>query len=62
MSGSVDVSDHEITRGLADDLSVGVWVARAPNGEFVYANRMFAEIMSRWFANAEISAPSCSIS
>lgn len=32
---------------LADDLPVGIWVARAPNGEFVYANRMFAEIMGQ---------------
>jgi two-component system, cell cycle sensor histidine kinase and response regulator CckA len=26
---------------------VGLWVARAPGGEFVYANRMFAEIMGQ---------------
>jgi hypothetical protein len=30
---------------FADELPVGVWVARAPSGEFVYANRTFAEIM-----------------
>lgn len=30
---------------LADDLPVGIWVARAPGGEFVYANRMFATLM-----------------
>ncbi|HUJ61277.1 MAG TPA: ATP-binding protein [Kofleriaceae bacterium] len=40
-------SDHEIIPSLADDLPVGLWVARAPHGEFVYANRMFAEIMGQ---------------
>jgi signal transduction histidine kinase/CheY-like chemotaxis protein len=40
-------SDHEIIHALADDLPVGLWVARAPAGEFVYANRMFAEIMGQ---------------
>ena len=45
MSGSP--SDVEIIHSLADDLPVGLWVARAPGGEFVYANRMFAEIMGQ---------------
>ena len=40
-------TDHEIIHALADDLPVGLWVARAPGGEFVYANRMFAEIMGQ---------------
>ncbi|HEY5924548.1 MAG TPA: ATP-binding protein [Kofleriaceae bacterium] len=40
-------SDHEIIHALADDLPVGLWVARAPGGELVYANRMFAEIMGQ---------------
>jgi two-component system, cell cycle sensor histidine kinase and response regulator CckA len=40
-------SEHEIVHALADDLPVGLWVARAPGGEFVYANRMFAEIMGQ---------------
>ena len=40
-------TDHDIVHALADDLPVGIWVARAPNGEFVYANRMFAEIMGQ---------------
>ena len=40
-------SDHEIIHGLADDLPVGLWVARAPGGELVYANRRFAEIMGQ---------------
>lgn len=41
------LSDHEIIDSLADDLPVGLWVARAPGGEFDYANRMFAEIMGQ---------------
>ncbi len=40
-------TDHDIVHALADDLPVGIWVARAPNGEFVYANRTFAEIMGQ---------------
>ena len=48
MAPSADVlTDHDIIHALADDLPVGLWVARAPNGEFVYANRMFAEIMGQ---------------
>ncbi len=39
------LSNEEIVRGLADSLPFGVWVARAPGGEFVYANATFAEIM-----------------
>lgn len=38
-------TDEEIVRGIADALPVGVWVARAPGGEFVYANATFMEIM-----------------
>ena len=38
-------TDVEIIRTVADDLPVGVWVARAPDGQEVYANKMFAEIM-----------------
>ncbi len=34
-----------ITSALADDLPLGIWVARAPGGEFVYANRMFGVLM-----------------
>jgi signal transduction histidine kinase len=37
-------SDAEIIASVADDLPVGIWVARAPGGEFVYANKMFVEI------------------
>ena len=38
-------SSSDIISALADDLPVGIWVARAPGGEFVYANRMFASLM-----------------
>ena len=38
-------SAESIIAGLADDLPVGIWVARAPGGEFVYANRMFSNLM-----------------
>ena len=38
-------SDHDIILALGEDLPVGIWVARAPNGEEVYANRTFATIM-----------------
>jgi len=34
-----------IVSTVADDLPVGVWVARAPDGAFLYANKMFGEIM-----------------
>ena len=47
VSSSEVPSDHDIIHALADDLPVGLWVARAPGGEFVYANRMFAEIMGQ---------------
>jgi signal transduction histidine kinase/CheY-like chemotaxis protein len=40
-------SDHDIIHALSDDLPVGLWVARAPGGEFVYANQKFAEIMGQ---------------
>jgi two-component system cell cycle sensor histidine kinase/response regulator CckA len=38
-------TDPDIIHALADDLPVGLWVARAPSGELVYANRQFADIM-----------------
>jgi two-component system, cell cycle sensor histidine kinase and response regulator CckA len=49
MSRSADgvPSDQEIKLGLLDDLPVGLWVARAPGGELVYANTRFAEIMGQ---------------
>ena len=39
------LSNDEIVRGAADELPDGIWIARAPGGEFVYANRAFREIM-----------------
>src|SRR4051812_45254428 len=47
MSESEVPSDNDIIHSLADDLPVGLWVARAPGGELVYANHMFAEIMGQ---------------
>ncbi|MEZ4339351.1 MAG: ATP-binding protein [Sandaracinaceae bacterium] len=38
-------TDAEIIASISDSLPVGIWVARAPGGEFVYANARFAEIM-----------------
>ncbi|MBA3465500.1 MAG: response regulator [Deltaproteobacteria bacterium] len=38
-------SDHDIILALGEDLPIGIWVARAPNGEEVYANKTFATIM-----------------
>ncbi len=40
MSGSDD-----LLAGIIDQLPLGVWVARAPGGELLFANRMFREIM-----------------
>ena len=40
-------SDHDIIHAIADDLPVGIWVARAPDGAFVYTNHTFAEIMGQ---------------
>ncbi len=37
--------DREILSSVADELPVGVWVARVPTGELLYANRAFGEIM-----------------
>lgn len=39
------LSKDEIIRGIGDGLPVGVWIARAPNGEFVYANERFRDVM-----------------
>ncbi len=38
-------SDFDVVSAVADELPVGVWVARAPSGDFLYANRRFHEIM-----------------
>jgi two-component system cell cycle sensor histidine kinase/response regulator CckA len=41
----VALSDLEIIQRAADELPAGVWIARAPRGELVYANQAFREIM-----------------
>ncbi len=55
------LTDAEITRSLGDDLPVGIWVARAPGGELVYANGTFREIMGmearRDVASGKYAAP-----
>jgi len=38
-------SDQEIILALGEDLPIGLWVARAPRGELIYANHTFAEIL-----------------
>ncbi len=38
-------TNEAIIRSLGEELPVGVWVARAPGGELVYANRKFQEIL-----------------
>jgi two-component system cell cycle sensor histidine kinase/response regulator CckA len=38
-------SDQDIILALGEDLPIGLWVARAPRGELIYANRTFSEIM-----------------
>jgi len=37
-------SDPDIILALGEDLPIGLWVARAPRGELIYANRTFSEI------------------
>jgi PAS domain S-box-containing protein len=39
------VQDATLAQGIADDLPVGIWAAKAPSGELLYANKMFAEIL-----------------
>jgi PAS domain S-box-containing protein len=41
----MDRTETDLVATIADGLPVGIWVARAPGGEFVYANQAFAEIM-----------------
>jgi signal transduction histidine kinase/CheY-like chemotaxis protein len=38
-------SDPDILLALGEDLPVGLWVARAPGGELIYANRAFGELL-----------------
>ena len=37
--------DEILLADLTDFLPLGVWIARAPGGEYVFANRVFREIM-----------------
>jgi len=39
---------------LGEDLPVGIWVARAPGGEEVYANRTFAQILGTGLVEAQV--------
>ena len=39
---------------LGEDLPVGIWVARVPNGEEVYVNKTFAEIMGTGMVQAKV--------
>ena len=41
---------------LGEDLPVGIWVARVPNGEEVYVNRTFAEIMGTGLQQTTVGA------
>ncbi len=45
VSSAPPFSPEAVIKGLCDDLPVGIWVARAPGGEFIYANGEFAQIM-----------------
>jgi len=47
-------SDHDIIMALGEDLPVGIWVARAPGGEEVYANRTFAQIMGTGLVETQV--------
>ncbi len=38
-------TDHDILLALGEALPVGLWVARAPGGELIYANPAFADIV-----------------
>ena len=38
-------SEEEMIASVPDALPLGIWVARAPGGEFVFANETFREIM-----------------
>src|SRR4051812_48592759 len=40
-----EMSEHAFRGSIADQLPLGIWVATAPDGAFVYSNRAFEEIM-----------------
>ena len=47
-------SDHDIILALGEDLPIGIWVARAPTGAEVYANKTFAAIMGTGVRQASV--------
>ncbi|MGH7436086.1 MAG: ATP-binding protein [Polyangiaceae bacterium] len=47
------LADLQLIADIADDLPLGVWVAGAPRGGLLYANRAFAEILGMK-ANPEV--------
>lgn len=47
--------DEALLASVVDHLPLGVWIARAPGGEFVFANRLFREIMGME-ARADVAA------
>jgi len=49
------VRDDALLASVVDHLPLGVWIARAPSGEFVFANRIFREIMGME-ARADVAA------
>ncbi len=55
------ITDDALLAGVVDLLPVGVWIARAPSGELVFANRAFRDIMGmdarEDVAAGEYSAP-----
>lgn len=59
--GRSSPSNDEIIRSVAAELPCGVWVARAPGGEFVYANKTFEDILGMGgrddVASGEYAAP-----
>jgi two-component system cell cycle sensor histidine kinase/response regulator CckA len=54
-------SNDDIIHSVAAELPCGVWVARAPGGEFVYANQTFQDILGMGgrddVASGEYAAP-----
>src|SRR3954468_22389853 len=49
-------SDHDIIHALAEDLPIGIWVARAPGGQEVFVNRTFAQIMGQGLVATQAGA------
>src|SRR5438045_9523180 len=45
MASTVHDPGHDMLASILADLPVGIWVARAPSGQVVYANRAFDLIL-----------------